>query len=130
VEARSDGDLERAFTALAAAKVAGLAVASNPLFNNLRDHVLVLTTRSKLPAVYELRQFVAAGGLMSYGTNVPDVYRQIGVYAGRVLKGEKPGDLPVLEPTKFDMAINLRTAKALGIDMPTSILLRANEVIE
>ena len=67
---------------------------------------------------------------MSYGTNVPDVYRQIGVYAGRVLKGEKPGDLPVLEPTKFDMVINLRTAKALGIDMPTSILLRANEVIE
>jgi putative ABC transport system substrate-binding protein len=67
---------------------------------------------------------------MSYGTNVPEVYRQIGVYAGRVLKGEKPADLPVLEPTKFDMAINLRTAKALGIDMPTSILLRANEIIE
>jgi putative ABC transport system substrate-binding protein len=67
---------------------------------------------------------------MSYGTSVPDVYRQVGVDAGRVLKGEKPGDLPVLEPTKFDTAINLRTAKALGIDMPTSILLRANEVIE
>jgi len=92
--------------------------------------VLALTERSKLPAVYELRQLVAAGGLMSYGTNVPEVYRQIGVYAGRVLKGEKPADLPVLEPTKFDMAINLRTAKAQGIDMPTSILLRANEVIE
>ena len=118
------------FTTLAEAKVAGLAVASNPLFNNLRDHVLALTERSKLPAVYELHQLVAAGGLMSYGTNVPEVYRQIGVYAGRVLKGEKPSDLPVLEPTKFDMAINLRTAKALGIDMPTSILLRANEVIE
>ena len=130
MEASSDSDLEKAFTALAEAKVAGVAVASNPLFNNLRDRVLALTTRSKLPAVYELRQFVAAGGLMSYGTSVPDVYRQIGVYAGRVLKGEKPGDLPVLEPTKFDMAINLRTAKALGIDMPTSILLRANEVIE
>ena len=130
VEASSDADLEKAFSTLAETKVAGLAVASNPLFNNLRDHVLALTTRSKLPAVYELRQFVAAGGLMSYGTSVPDVYRQIGVYAGRVLKGEKPEDLPVLEPTKFDMAINLRTAKALGIDMPTSILLRANEVIE
>jgi putative ABC transport system substrate-binding protein len=130
VEASSDADLEKAFTTLVEAKVAGLAVASNPLFNNLRDHVLALTERSKLPAVYELRQLVAAGGLMSYGTNVPEVYRQIGVYAGRVLKGEKPGDLPVLEPTKFDMAINLRTAKALGIDMPTSILLRASEVIE
>ena len=130
VEASSDADLEKAFTTLAEAKVAGLAVASNPLFNNLRDHVLALTERSKLPAVYELRQLVAAGGLMSYGTNVPEVYRQIGAYAGRVLKGEKPADLPVLEPTKFDMAVNLRTAKTLDINVPTSILLRANEVIE
>ena len=105
-------------------------MAANPLFNNLRDHILALTTRLRLPAVYETREFVLAGGLMSYGTNVPEVYRQIGIYTGRVLKGEKPADLPVLEPTKFDMAINLRTAKAQGIDMPTSILLRANEVIE
>ena len=87
-------------------------------------------TRLKLPAIYEQREVVAAGGLMSYGTNVPEVYRQIGIYTGRVLKGKKPADLPVLEPTKFDMNINLKTAKALGIDMPTSILLRANEIIE
>jgi putative ABC transport system substrate-binding protein len=80
--------------------------------------------------VYEAREFVLAGGLMSCGTSVPEVYRQIGIYTGRILKGEKPADLPVLEPTKFDMAINLRVAKTLGIDMPTSILLRANEVIE
>ena len=84
----------------------------------------------RLPAVHETREFVLADGLMSYGTNVPEVYRQIGIYTGRVLKGEKPADLPVLEPTKFDMAINLRTAKTLGIEMPTSILLRANEIIE
>jgi putative ABC transport system substrate-binding protein len=130
VEVSKDADLEKAFTILAELKVGGVLMASNSLFNNLRDHLLALTTPLKLPAIHVSREFVAAGGLMSYGTNVPEVYRQIGIYTGRVLKGEKPGDLPVLEPTKFDMAINLRTAKTLGIDMPTSILLRANEVIE
>jgi putative ABC transport system substrate-binding protein len=105
-------------------------MAANPLFNNLRNHLLALTTRLRLPAVHESREFVVAGGQMSCGTNVPEVYRQVGVYTGRVLKGEKPADLPVLEPAKFDMSINLKTAKALGIEMPTSILLRANEVIE
>jgi putative tryptophan/tyrosine transport system substrate-binding protein len=105
-------------------------VASNPLFNNLRDHVLKLTAGLKVAAVYEIRQFVAGGGLMSYGASIPEIYRQIGDYAGRVLTGEKPSDLPVLQPAKFDMAVNLRAAKTLGIDMPTSILLRADEVIE
>jgi putative ABC transport system substrate-binding protein len=130
VEARKDADLEKAFATLAETHVGGVVLAASALTNNLRDHLLALTTRLKIPAVHESREFVLAGGLMSYGTNVPEVYRQIGIYTGRVLKGEKPADLPVLEPTKFDMAINLRTAKALGIDMPTSILLRANEVIE
>jgi putative tryptophan/tyrosine transport system substrate-binding protein len=130
VEVSKDPDLEKAFATVAQLHVGGVLMAANPLFNNLRDHILALTTRLKLPAVYETREFVAAGGLMSYGTNVPEVYRQIGIYTGRVLKGEKPADLPVLEPTKFDMSINLKTAKALGIDMPTSILLRANETIE
>jgi ABC-type uncharacterized transport system substrate-binding protein len=129
-EASKDADLEKAFATLTEAHVGGVVVAGGPLTNNLRDHLLALTTRLRLPAVHEAREFVVAGGLMSYGTNVPEVYRQIGIYTGRVLKGEKPADLPVLEPTKFDMAINLRTAKAQGIDMPTSILLRANEVIE
>jgi putative ABC transport system substrate-binding protein len=130
VEVSNDADLEKAFTTLAELKVGGVLIAANSLFNNLRDHLLALTTRLKLPAVHESREFVAAGGLMSYGTNVPEVYRQVGIYTGRVLKGEKPADLPVLEPTKFDMSVNLKTAKALGIDMPTSILLRANETIE
>jgi putative ABC transport system substrate-binding protein len=130
VEATKDADLEKAFATLAEAHVGGVVMAASALNNNLRDHLLALTTRLKIPAVHEVREFVMAGGLMSYGTNLPEVYRQIGIYTGRVLKGEKPADLPVLEPTKFDMAINLRTAKALGIDMPTSILLRANEVIE
>jgi putative tryptophan/tyrosine transport system substrate-binding protein len=130
VEVTKDAELEKAFAILAEVHAGGVLTAANPLFNNLRDHILALTTRLRLPAVYETREFVVAGGLMSYGTNVPEVYRQVGIYTGRVLKGEKPADLPVLEPTKFDMSINLKTAKALGIDMPTSILLRANETIE
>jgi len=130
VEARKDADLEKGFARLTETHVGGVVIAASALTNNLRDYLLALTTRLKLPAVHESREFVLAGGLMSYGTNVPEVYRQIGIYTGRVLKGEKPADLPVLEPTKFDMAINLRAAKALGFDMPTSILLRANEVIE
>ena len=128
--ASADAELENAFAALAEAHIGGLVVASNPLFNNLRDHVLKLTAGLKVPAIYELRQFVVEGGLMSYGPSITDVFRQIGDYAGRVLKGERPADLPVVQPAKFDMAVNLRTAKALGIDVPTSILVRANEVIE
>jgi putative tryptophan/tyrosine transport system substrate-binding protein len=130
VEVSKDADLEEAFAAVAELHVGGVLIAANSLFNNLRDHILALTTRLNLPAVYEQREVVAAGGLMSYGTNVSEVYRQVGIYTGRVLKGEKPADLPILEPTKFDMSVNLKTAKALGIDMPTSILLRANETIE
>ncbi len=130
VEVRKDADLEKAFATLTETHVGGVVMAASALNVNLRDHLLALTTRLRLPAVHETREFVLAGGLMSYGTNVPEVYRQIGIYTGRILKGEKPADLPVLEPTKFDMAINLRTAKALGIDMLTSILLRADEVIE
>jgi putative tryptophan/tyrosine transport system substrate-binding protein len=129
-EAGTDADLEQALTTLAEANVVGVDVSGSPLFNNRRNHILALTARLALPAIYENREFTAAGGLMSYCTNVPDVYRQIGVYAGRVLKGEKPADLPVLQPEKFDIAVNRKTAKALGLEFPTSILLRADEVIE
>ena len=130
VEVGNDAALEAAFATLSEAHVAGLAVASGPLFNNIRDHVLALSAKLRIPAVYENREFALGGGLMSYGTNIPEVYRQIGIYTGRILKGEKPADLPVLEAAKFDTTVNLRTAKALGIEVPTSILLRANEVIE
>ena len=129
-EASTDTDLEKAFAILADAHVAAVVVTGAPLFYNLRDHVLALTARLALPVIYEQREYTVAGGLMSYGTSVPNVYRQIGRYTGRVLKGEKPADLPILQPVKFDMAINLKTAKALGLDVPTSILLRADEVIE
>jgi ABC transporter substrate binding protein len=113
-----------------ALRVGGLLVMGSPVFLNRRDRLLALTARHALPAIYENREFTRAGGLMSYGTSVPDVYRQIGVYAGRILKGEKPAELPFLQPTKFDIAVNLKTAKALGLEMPTTILLRADEVIE
>src|SRR5262249_59292722 len=110
VEATKDADLEKAFATLAEAHVGGVVMAASALNNNLRDHLLALTTRLKILAVHEVREFVMAGGLMSYGTNVPEGYRQIGIYTGLVLKGEKPADFPVLETTKFHIAINLPTA--------------------
>ena len=119
-----------AFAALVEMRVGALLVTGGPFFLNRRDRLLALTARHALPAIYENREFTRAGGLMSYGTSVPDVYWQVGVYTGRVDKGAKPADLPFLQPTKFDIAVNLKTAKALGLEVPTTILLRADEVIE
>jgi ABC-type uncharacterized transport system substrate-binding protein len=123
-------ELDSAFAKLAGAHAGAVVLVGNPFFLGVRDWLLALTKHYALPAIYENREFTAAGGLMSYGTNVQDVYRQVGIYAGRILKGERPAELPILQPTKFDMAINLKTAKALGLEVPTSILLRADEVIE
>jgi putative ABC transport system substrate-binding protein len=122
--------IEAAFATLAKRKVAGILVGADALFNNHRQQVVMLAARHAMAGVYPWREYVAAGGLVSYGPNLSEGYRLSGLYVGRILKGEKPADLPVMQPTKFELAINLGTAKALGLALPPSLLARADEVIE
>jgi putative ABC transport system substrate-binding protein len=119
-----------AFDTLAKRRIAGLVVAADALFNDHRQQVVSLAARYAMAGVYPWREYVTAGGLMSYGANLLEGYRLSGLYVGRILKGEKPADLPVIQPEKFELAINLRTAKTLGIDIPPGIIARADEVIE
>jgi putative ABC transport system substrate-binding protein len=107
-----------------------LSAAADALFNSLSKHLAALTVRHAVPAIYQFREFVSAGGLVSYGTTVADTYRPLGVYTGRILKGEKPADLPVLQATRMHLIINMRTANALGITVPLPLVGRADEVIE
>ncbi len=126
----SDEDIEAAFAGLAPQGVATLLVGADPFFDTRRDQLIALVARHRVPAVYQFRDYALAGGLMSYGANITDLYRQVGLYVGRILKGEKPADLPVMLPTKFELVINLKAAKALGIDISANLLTLADEVIE
>jgi putative tryptophan/tyrosine transport system substrate-binding protein len=130
LSASKEGELDAAFANLERLRADGLVVSGYPFLDSQRDRVVDLAKRSAVPTIYAWRENVAAGGLMSYGTSLTDSYRRAGIYTGRILKGEKPGDLPVQQPTKFELVINLKTAKALGLTVPLSLLASADEVIE
>jgi putative ABC transport system substrate-binding protein len=130
VKASNEREIDAAFATLAQRNVAAVLVTANAYFINRRDQIVPLAAQYGISAVYDQREFAAAGGLMSYGTDLPDAYRLMGSYAGRILKGEKPADLPVQQSTKFEFVINLKTAKSLHVEIPPTLLARADEVIE
>jgi putative ABC transport system substrate-binding protein len=130
LHASNEADCEVAFANIEQQRVKALIVDSDPYFNGIIERLVILARGHAIPTVFSRREYTTAGGLMSYGSGLPEAYRQLGIYAGRVLKGDKPADLPFLLPTKFELIVNLKTAKLLGITMPTSVLLLADEVIE
>ena len=129
-QARTSSEIDAEFAALTRERVDCLFVGGDAFFNSRRVQIITLAARERLPASYASREYVEAGGLMNYGTNLVDMFGQVGVYAGSILKGGNPADLPVLQPTKFEFVINLQTAKTLGLDVPPTLLARADEVIE
>jgi putative ABC transport system substrate-binding protein len=130
VNATSQSNFDDAFATLTRERANGLIVSADPFFLSHRDQLVALVLRHSIPAVYYAREFAAAGGLISYASSFADSFRQAGTYVGRILNGEKPAELPVMQPTKFELVINLKTAKALGLDVPTQLLARADEVID
>jgi putative ABC transport system substrate-binding protein len=129
-KASNDAELDAALGLLLQQRVGALLVAADPYFDTRRERIIAFAAENKLPAMYQFREFALAGGLISYGPRVTDSYRQGGIYAGRILRGAKPGDLPVLQPTKFDLVLNMKTANALGLAVPNAVQLLADEVIE
>jgi putative tryptophan/tyrosine transport system substrate-binding protein len=130
LKAGADSEIGSAIAGAAEKKASVLLVSADPLFLSKRDKLVALVARHAIPAIYDWRQFAEAGGLMSYGIDLVDAYRQAGVYTGKILAGAKPGDLPVLQPTKFELVINLKTAKTLGLSVPNTMLVAADQVIE
>jgi putative ABC transport system substrate-binding protein len=130
LKASNETEIDAAFETIEQMRARSLIVAADPYFNGRHHQIVALAARHGLPAAYEQREFAVAGGLMSYGTNITDAYRQMGVYAGRILRGEKPADLPVVQSAKFELVVNLKTAKALGLTLPSGLLSITDEVIE
>ena len=130
LDARTEVDIDATFASLRSKEVDALLVTTNPFYEGRRDDIVALAKRHSVPVLYPWREYSIAGGLISYGTSFTESYRQAGLYVGRIVKGEKPADLPVVQATKFELLVNIKTAKSLGLTVPPSILVSADEVIE